>query len=746
MKSLGCSCTWREHSKNGVWLWAVVVLHLRAFGLFALASMAKPGCEERCGDMEIPYPFGMGDEGCFVEGFGITCNRSVVPSKALLGKGNLQVINISLANAEVRVNNTRSLSYSCRNGNRDSGYVTLSKSGPYTFSNKTVFTAIGCDTVGYVTDNDSFTSGCVSKCMNQSTVVNGSCNGIGCCQTTLPKHKKYLLVSATSLSNYTSSKKYSWCSYAFLAERESYNFRGTDLRLFLSKADLAIVLDWEIRNGSCLSTANSSSIPHVCGENAECIDSERGIGYVCRCIRGYEGNPYLSGGCQDINECLSRGPDYKCFQEATCENIGGNYSCICPKGHRGDGLQNGSQCRPDAFPIFKLILGAGLGLGFLLAFGFGSYLSMKKIKLVKLREHYFKQNGGLLLRRQISSHEDSTAARIFTSDDLKKATNNYDKSKILGAGGYGTVYKGTLEDSTVVAIKKANVVDKVQIDQFINEVLILTQVNHRNVVKLLGCCLETSVPMLIYEYIPNGTLEHHIHGKDLLKRISWPDRLRIALETAEALAYLHSAASMPIFHRDVKSANILLDNNGTAKVGDFGISRMVPIDKTQLSTLVQGTLGYLDPEYFQTGQLTAKSDVYSFGVILLELLTGERPFSFERSKEEANLANYFLMTVKNGHLEEILEKDVLREGNIQQLRGVADLAVKCQRLNGEKRPTMKEVVQELMWLKGSTQHAWLQKNIEETEHLLGHDPPFPSDEVTGSLHINVGVLALESGR
>ncbi|ERM98441.1 hypothetical protein AMTR_s00072p00132930 [Amborella trichopoda] len=150
---------------------------------------------------------------------------------------------------------------------------------------------------------------------------------------------------------------------------------------------------------------------------------------------------------------------------------------------------------------------------------------MKKIKLVKLREHYFKQNGGLLLRQQIFSREGSTATLIFTSDDLKQATNNYKESKILGA---------------------------VQVDQFINEVLILKQINCMNLVKLLGCCLETSVPMLIYKYIPSGTLEHHIHGKDLLKQITWTVRLRIALETAEALAYLHSATSMTIFHRGVK--------------------------------------------------------------------------------------------------------------------------------------------------------------------------------------------------
>ncbi|KAG9152528.1 hypothetical protein Leryth_016432 [Lithospermum erythrorhizon] len=240
----------------------------------------------------------------------------------------------------------------------------------------------------------------------------------------------------------------------------------------------------------------------------------------------------------------------------------------------------------------------------------------------------------------------------FKENELERATNNFSQKCILGQGG---------------------------------------SVNHRNVVKLLGCCLETEVPLLVYEYIAEGTLQNHIDHHKEMPWFSWDSRLRIAIEAAGALSYLHSAASVPVIHRDVKSANILLDDCYTAKISDFGASRLVPFDQTKINTLVQGTLGYLDPEYFLTGDLTEKNDVYSFGVVLAELLNRKRSFLSLSIGDEGSLAKLMIKSIQENSLFKIIDQRVMKEGSFEQLQEVGNLIVQCLHVKGEDRPTMREV-------------------------------------------------------
>ncbi|XP_028757872.1 LEAF RUST 10 DISEASE-RESISTANCE LOCUS RECEPTOR-LIKE PROTEIN KINASE-like 1.1 [Neltuma alba] len=316
---------------------------------------------------------------------------------------------------------------------------------------------------------------------------------------------------------------------------------------------------------------------------------------------------------------------------------------------------------------------------------------------------------------------------VFSYEELEETTEKFDGARELGRGGFGTVYYGKLKDGREVAIKRLFERNPTCVQQFMNEVKILTRLCHRNLVSLYGCTSHASHELLlVYEYIPNGTLGCHLHG-NLAKpgSLQWSARMRIALETANALSYLHACG---IIHRDVKSSNLLLDHHFCVKVADFGISRLFPKFASHVSTPPAGTIGYLDPEYHQFYQLTEKSDVYSFGVVLIELISSKPAIINTRDNDKISLANMAVKKIQRKAFNELIDPSLgfETEDKVKEMIiSVANLAFQCLQRDGELRPSMDKVM------------GFLQKiqNGEDDylKHLEFHRSRFSNWEIHTSL-------------
>ncbi|KAL0865174.1 hypothetical protein Bca101_044292 [Brassica carinata] len=620
-------------------------------------SNSSSSCSRTCGGISIPFPFGIGGKDCYLNNwYEVVCNSTsgsgiTVP---FLSRFNMEVVNIVLPDYQpygvVHVKGpVTSLGCSSNTSQELKKIATRFKrhrQGESVFYNRREPRYGGW----LMTNIESEILGCESVCdvsKSSEEVTNMICDGYKCCQARIPSERPQVIGVNVERSNGTREE---WCSVAFLTNQRYSPRNVTEPEQFHSKGYALVELGWYF----------------------DTSDTRFRNPFGCSNLTHSNGS-YFSE--DHVDQCKG---SHTCGDD-TCVNLDGTYRCE-PK-----------LTKTEKPLVLTGVLIGLLGLLFLVVGVFGLFkLIIKRRRIIRSRK-FFKRNGGLLLKQQLTTKDGNVEmSRIFSSNELEKATDNFSVDRVLGQGGQGTVYKGMLVDGRIVAVKRSKVVDEDKLEEFINEVVLLSQINHRNIVKLMGCCLETEVPILVYEYIPNGDLFKRLHEESNDYTMTWEVRLRIAIEIAGALSYIHSATSFPIFHRDIKSANILLDEKYRAKVSDFGTSRSITIDQTHLTTLVAGTFVYMDPEDFLSSQYTHKSDVYSLGVVLVELITGEKAVFPSRG-----LATHFLEAMKENRVIDIIDVRIKEENNLDQVMAVTKLAQKCINRKGKKRPSVTEVSTEL---------------------------------------------------
>ncbi|KAA0051868.1 serine/threonine-protein kinase CDL1 [Cucumis melo var. makuwa] len=353
--------------------------------------------------------------------------------------------------------------------------------------------------------------------------------------------------------------------------------------------------------------------------------------------------------------------------------------------------------RKQQLVLLAIVVLASLALvSLLVAFSYYCYISNKVSKRLKIRKRADLEDGGSF--ENVKEFSTEKGLQLFTFKQLHSATGGFSKSNVVGHGSFGHVYRGVLNDGRKVAIKLMDQAGKQGEDEFKVEVELLRRLHSPYLLALLGYCSDNNHKLLVYEFMANGGLQEHLYPVGSTVKLDWETRLRVALEAAKGLEYLHEHVCPPVIHRDFKSSNVLLDKNLHAKVSDFGLAK-IGSDKAggHVSTRVLGTQGYVAPEYALTGHLTTKSDVYSYGVVLLELLTGRVPVDMKRTPGEASLVSWALPRLTDRErVMHIMDPALEGQYSMKDVVQVAAIAAMCVQPEADYRPLMADVVQSLV--------------------------------------------------
>ncbi|XP_048129867.1 wall-associated receptor kinase 3-like isoform X2 [Rhodamnia argentea] len=663
----------------------LLLLVAAAWWLQQAGAPTVPGdCLHACGGVSVPYPFGLEPQCASSVEFLLSCTTTTTTrgSHARLLLGNIPVRKISVGDSTMVV--SLPILYDCYNesgqpaNKSDSLAINLSSYPQYTLSDtRNNLTVLGCDTYALVSDKDRmFRTGCISYCSDR-----------------------------IDFSKETACSGLGCCQASIPKGLKTLRIRISSIDGHVSVSQfnpcgLAFVGDTKAFDLS------NRTLPSF-------EDLGKSVDLVLDWMVGWNAT------CEQAKLNWS---SYACGNNTDCENFGNGtgYRCFCRAGHGGNPYSRPGGCQAIFVPVLCITVGASISITW----------------KWRIRKINFRRNRGKHLKQQ--------RVRIFTEAELAKATGNYDESNKLGEGSFGSVYRGRIagDANTVLAVKKPKDVHKSLIKkEFQDELKAVMRTNRKNVVKLSGICLETRIPLLAYEYVPNGTLFQHLHQNASTILKSWKNRLRIAAEAALALAYMHSCAEPAIVHGNIKSANILMDENYSVKVSDFGTSVLISPEHIHIvATKIEGTLGYIDPEYLTTGKLTIKSDVYSFGVVLMELLTGKKPTSYitksgepisiihcfvssVKDKTLSDVINFEVSSVKDKTLSDVINFEAANEDEIKRVGMVAEIAVKRLHQSGAKRPAMQEVAQQLAGINPSSTDEEKNEEIEwkvdgETSHSV----------------------------